>query len=296
MKSDAVKSAIGSKPPRPPLPEGSLRNVSVETITPEAAEAYLGVNATPNRKLSIAVVQRYKRDIKAGHWRLSGDPIRFDVQGRLIDGQHRLRACVDAKTPFQSFVIRDLPDEVINVLDSGRNRRAGDMLAFRGYSNGPQLAASAKWMLIFKTLSMSNGKETRQVGLMRPSHEEILEIVSRHPGLQESCALADKPNGIRPSLLSAMHYAGKHLLNKEELADAFVQVFVKGEPYYRENDPAIKWREQVLRDAKRDLYATERATVMSAIYVWNHFAAGEPIVSFRPPAVNRIHGLRPDDI
>lgn len=65
------------------------------TITPEKAKTLLVMN-TKNRKLSRKLVQKYASDMAAGRWPYNGDPIRVSVSNVLLDGQHRLEACIAA--------------------------------------------------------------------------------------------------------------------------------------------------------------------------------------------------------
>jgi len=51
------------------------------------ARAWFELNIINNRGIRPAVVDAYARDMAAGHWRLNGDPIRFNKKGQLIDGQ-----------------------------------------------------------------------------------------------------------------------------------------------------------------------------------------------------------------
>src|SRR5688572_25165711 len=95
------------------------------TITPNMAEAMLGKNFK-NRNVSKGLVQAYARDMLSEDWRFTGEAIKFDVTGKLIDGQHRLLACVKAGVNFRSLVLRGLEPEAQEVLDSGRVRTAGD--------------------------------------------------------------------------------------------------------------------------------------------------------------------------
>lgn len=62
-------------------------------IEPHLAESWLTKNVK-NRNLTDRIAKKYARDMASGKWKTTGDPIRFDVDGNLIDGQHRLQACV----------------------------------------------------------------------------------------------------------------------------------------------------------------------------------------------------------
>lgn len=260
----------------------------LETIDPGTAKAYLDRNIS-NRKLSKPTVERYRRDMKSGRWRVTADPIRFNTDGQLFDGQHRLAACIAADHPFTTLVARNLDNDVVNVIDSGRSRKAHDMLALHGYNNSFLLASAARWLLVMR-YGLHSSSESSLV--LKPSHEEILDVVERHPGLEDSCKICAKPKGALPSLLSAIHYVGVNLLNKPEEAEAFARVFVTGNPYYTKDDPALKLREMVLADNLRGVQPKPRTSYINMIYVWNAFAKGRSIPTFRPPAVIAIEGLK----
>ncbi|NUN01320.1 MAG: hypothetical protein HUU41_09415 [Bryobacteraceae bacterium] len=58
-------------------------------ITPELARQWLERNVR-NRPISENTVIAYGLDMLEGRWQYDGAPIRFDTDGNLIDGQHRL--------------------------------------------------------------------------------------------------------------------------------------------------------------------------------------------------------------
>ena len=66
----------------------------VVIMTPEMAASILETNErnrTPNRDKLAKLVY----DIKQGHFELTHQAIALDVNGKLIDGQHRLKAVVE---------------------------------------------------------------------------------------------------------------------------------------------------------------------------------------------------------
>lgn len=265
----------------------------IETITPQVAEIYLSQNIR-NRSLVAVTVDRYKRDMLAGRWRLSGDPIRFNRKGEMFDGQHRLRACIESGVPFQSLVVRNLDEEVVNVIDSGRPRRGSDMLAIRGYAQTYVLAAAARWLMIMK----GNKSPTAKLDTLRPSHEEILSVVEKHPLLPESVKVATLGAvGLNASLLTAIHYVASHHLvePKPDRATAFAEVFVRGVPDYP-GDPAHKLREMLLREKLRKVYPTQSLLYAGACYAWNSFAERKPIAAMRIPDEARIKGLLTENL
>ena len=97
-------------------------------ITPDMAKVWLDKNVK-NRKLQRHTTSKYARDMLAGAWQVTGDAIRFDVHSNLLDGQHRLKACIEAGVPFETFVIYGLPTQTQDVMDIGKIRSATDTLA-----------------------------------------------------------------------------------------------------------------------------------------------------------------------
>ena len=56
--------------------------IRVEYITPDKAKRYLSGNQN-NRKLSTSIVNQYSESIKRGEWKLNGESIKFDNDGKI---------------------------------------------------------------------------------------------------------------------------------------------------------------------------------------------------------------------
>lgn len=100
-----------------------------KTVTPDVARVMLTRNKN-NRILKVKRVQRYSDDMKTGNWTLSTDPICFDKDGNLLNGQHRLNAVIQADVPVLMTVAYDVPNDA--VIDKGLERNTGDALYMRG--------------------------------------------------------------------------------------------------------------------------------------------------------------------
>lgn len=98
----------------------------IMTITPELAKSFLG-NNTENRKKRGWWVTCLANMIKRGEWLLTHQGIAFTKSGKLIDGQHRLEAIVEAGMPVQMLVIYDVDDSAFKVVDSGVKRTLSDL-------------------------------------------------------------------------------------------------------------------------------------------------------------------------
>jgi hypothetical protein len=80
-------------------------NISKETVTPKKAMEWLKRNIA-NRPLSPVTVNNYARAMSDRAWKLNGDCVRFNGNGDLVDGQHRLTACVKSGQSFETYIVR----------------------------------------------------------------------------------------------------------------------------------------------------------------------------------------------
>lgn len=171
-------------------------SAEVRKIDPETAERWLGLNQR-NRSLNHNTVDRYVRDMEAGAWQFTGEAIKFDENGDLIDGQHRLAAIVKSGCTIECLVIDGLPGKAQDVMDSGRSRTAADALKIHGEANANHVAAVAAIALgITSTGSLNQNKVT---------HTAVLEWVEKNPDVQEAISLA-RTNPVRGIPVSPWAY------------------------------------------------------------------------------------------
>jgi hypothetical protein len=101
----------------------------IETITPRIASSYLEFNNN-NRPLRKAHIRSLAFDMMNGDWQVTHQGIAFDTTGRLIDGQHRLHAIIEAGVPIQMLVTRGCSASSFSILDRGANRSPSDILGW----------------------------------------------------------------------------------------------------------------------------------------------------------------------
>lgn len=114
-------------------------------LTPAIAEEFMTHNLH-NRPIRPNKVAAYARDIKAGSWRRSPQPIMFDVNGKMIDGQHRCHAVIQTSIPVWTLVVRGVDTDVQEVIDTQGVRSAANalFLSERVEVNHPSVAALAR--------------------------------------------------------------------------------------------------------------------------------------------------------
>ena len=96
-------------------------------VTPELAAKWLGKNDV-NRKLREHRCAFIARSIEDQKWVTTHQAIAFSKSGRLLDGQHRLRAVIMANKAIEIWVATNVPDEAFQVMDSGLPRKMYERL------------------------------------------------------------------------------------------------------------------------------------------------------------------------
>lgn len=155
------------------------------TITPALAEEWLDVETIniANRGLSKDTVQRYAHDMESGNW-LVGEPIMFDWDGVLIDGQHRLAAVIESGTSQDMLVITGYDPDVRLLINTGKNRNPQDALKIAGMSvrNASIVTGIARMALLWE----AGGLETiPSNGGQSFTNWEIVNWVIAHPEAEE---------------------------------------------------------------------------------------------------------------
>lgn len=168
-KAKATKAA-----PAPDHPQNSAPVIKVNTmlVTPEQALQWLGVNAEENRNVRSTRVDMYARDMRDGKWQLTGEAIKLDTDGVLIDGQHRLRAVVKANVPVYMLIVSNLPHEAMTVLDSGISRTFGDKLKGVSSTHRNQIAAVVRRVTMWERGNRMSKSDA-------PTHAELMSAFDR---------------------------------------------------------------------------------------------------------------------
>lgn len=257
------------------------------TLTPVIARVFLQNNKS-NRPLSIGHAQWFAKQIVEGEWDPdNGETIKFSPEGKLLDGQHRLQGCVLANTDIVVDVVYGVPEDSQSTIDVGRKRSIGDQLTIQGMKYGNQIAAAVRWVY-----AISNGA----IGY-KTSTPEVLRFIEHNPGIKDSVAHVRGHNatGTIPTMLCALHFIGKHVLNEGKLADDFVKVFTTGYPSY-EGDPAHRVRE-MYRDAREKGHTlTPSRQAANLVHAWNLFRKRTGVKSIRLPNEVRIEGFDPAQV
>ena len=119
-------------------------------LTPAMAEEFL-TNNEGNRSVRKNKVTKYAYQMANNQWIPNGDPIRFDVENNLIDGQHRLKAAIMSETTLvDTIVVSGLSRQAYTTIDDGIVRKVGDILARENIPNANEVGSLARWMIVIE--------------------------------------------------------------------------------------------------------------------------------------------------
>lgn len=149
--------------------------VGWKAVTPSQADAWLEKNAK-NRNIRPSRVAQLVRSIRSGNFIQTGDPIRFDEKGNLLDGQHRLVAIKEAGVAVTLLVIEGVPEASRVVIDTGAARTFGDYLKMEGVKNFATVAGTVRLAVRYERRREWESKgEVLNIATFKPTHIELRE-------------------------------------------------------------------------------------------------------------------------
>jgi hypothetical protein len=189
-----------------------------------------------NRKFRPELARRYRDQMLRGEWdQFTHQAIGLDVEGDLVDGQHRLAAIVlagevkpDIRIPMP--ITYDLPVGSFDRIDLGLKRSLGDVLAMHGFTDVNHIGAVLRWVALYDTLigdppvpyDLSTWKH---FGL---SGEQALHMLRDEPTVPENSRAGVR---FRKIMLPSAAGTAIHLLKRywrADLVDGFVDRLYSG--------------------------------------------------------------------
>lgn len=178
-------------------------------MTPQYAKSLLDANPR-NRSLSKKLVTKYADDMSNHAWDDNGSSIKVSPSGDLLDGQHRLSACVRANMPFRTVICYDVDPKTLLTMDTGRKRTLGDYLKINGYKNYTTLSATAGRVYVYRTLGLP---AMFSIGSATGTNKELLGIIEDDERVAKAAAFASarqagtRSLGIRTTMVANLYYA-----------------------------------------------------------------------------------------
>lgn len=255
--------------------------VRIVTVTPDMARDWLERNGpstegmSGNRRRSETVVLAYARDMARGRWVLNGQAIRITKAGRLVDGQHRLAACVMTGLPFTTYICEGLDENVFPSFDMGTRKSFSQILKERGVGNPNDIQGATRIVWNYETTGLGSA--------MVPTLTEFLDVFERHP---------DMPSHIKVAHGHIMHkMMGKYLATgmsyilgsiDHEKAEAFFNSLERG-VMLDEGMPVHTLRQRLTRGIEGGVRSRngERNKLLMITKAWEAEIAGEQLHELR---------------
>jgi hypothetical protein len=256
-----------------------MKNVrTVErTITPEMASSLLATNAM-NRPVSKSHVARLAGAMTRGEWDVNGTTIKVADTGRLLDGQHRLLACLESGCSFKSLVVYGLEESSFQTIDqNSRSRNISDVLSIECSSSMKNVSAALfvmHCMREIRQVTMASGgpANTFTVNVAR-------DILRRHPSLVESVCVSNSILLFRNAQCAALHYLFGMV--DPDLGGEFAEVMKNGSTKLKR--PFNVFREGLIRLRNASATPNRRDAAARAIKAFNAERSGKTlaVLSYR---------------
>ena len=138
-----------------------MLSFKAETITPQQASDLLERSSITfkNRNVTPSFVKRYIQDMKSGNWHAdTGETLKIDIKGRVIDGQHRLQAIVHADIDQRMWVCRGIETEMFQYIDQGKTRDLKDIMTVDEWPDPRILHVTGKMLWRYEKTLERTGK------------------------------------------------------------------------------------------------------------------------------------------
>jgi hypothetical protein len=246
----------------------TVSGAEVMKITPPMAEEMLRYNEGDdfqNRPQSLTSIRKYAKLMSEGAWHLTGETIIFSRR-RLLNGQNRLMACIEANTPFQCLVYFGSADDNFSRIDIPWTRKAAHIFAINGVPNYSMMSAATLWVYGYET-SLASALDKGSSPL---SHDRLYEKYLSYKKIQDSVwagRLFKKSRLAAPSMMCGLHYICARK-NKAE-ADEFFYRIGEGLNFSGKTDPAFKLHQALIKNAMAQEKMSRRAIAAITIKAWN---------------------------
>jgi hypothetical protein len=230
-----------------------------------------------NRQLRKHVVKKFANLIRSGRFGLTHQGIAFNVLGVLIDGQHRLNACVETGRSIFVLVAFNMPEESYLRVDRGTNRSAGDDLITMGLetttAQGNRFAAAAR---VVAAVDKGFDPTLSDTGSFAETFE-MPGIKERHPKLADTVGWARLVLARSSVKYPPAGFAGLLTLMREvddRKAMGLAERMTIGVPRSVEDPANLIRNAQAAGRGKSTAGAARAAFMYRFVRAWNHEHAG----------------------
>jgi hypothetical protein len=252
------------------MPEDRVSS-RIATITPAEAGPLLE-RFFVGAKVDHRLLQTYGENMRDGRWVLNGAPVVFSDDGRVLDGRHRLLACVQSGASFDTLIVEGISAGSYETIDAVRKRTLADVLAIRNERHGRPLAAALRIIWTYQNGGTPGAGKT-------PSPTALLTILEEHPSLRDSVMPALAATPLLPHGCGiALHYLMSQ--SEPQKSDRFFALI--GEPVGEGDLSPVTHLRQVLTELRGQGGNRKQTYILAiAIKAWNAFRSGAALKLLR---------------
>jgi hypothetical protein len=254
----------------------------IVNLTPETAKKLLAKN-THNRNVAQNRVDIWAQSMERGEWVLNGQPILIATDGTILDGQHRLLACVQSGITIPVVIGFNVSKSAQDTMDTGRSRSLADVLKLHGEKNSVELAAMLNALLRWKKYGVSYAfnNSTINVGV---TNGEAIKFLEENPGLREVPAIVEPAakNAYITRKICCTLYVKFREADPEAVDEFFVGLSTGNN--LEDGSPIISVRKTLknLHDQKGSYDGTTNRYVAAILVkAWNAFVNGQKVRQIR---------------
>lgn len=252
--------------------------VTIEQITPEWASELLEKNTANFRNAQKQRVELYATEMSRGKWQATGDTIKLNPHGVLLDGQHRLLAVVQSGVTIETAVAWDVTTDSLPI-DRGKPRSIRQYCKHRGIKYATNLAATARWCMIH-----DKGRWNQQsIPVHQLPDSEVMEYIEAHRELlYDATRVSSKAQNIltQSILSSILTIACGHQMPSDVPEAVW---FANGLAYGNDlgpQDAVLHLRNRLLGETPQNRLTYFMKRILATI-AWNKTIRGEPCANLR---------------
>ena len=268
-----------------PQTKPNKMKVEVKQIDSTIAKGLLLKN-TNNRSFNRQTVYNYSNMMKNGLWKANGESIIIDKNGVVKDGQHRMMAIIQSETIHTMVLVTDVNPDVMDTIDTGRNRNLRDILKLEGFASSAIKASHIKSMIKIDrgidNIYNRHGGNTGSVKFYVSNSEGLEYGLQNKQNLdqftKEVNKVYDKSKKIMPQkLLGKVLY----LLAGFEYKDIHIE-FIKSLAglIYQQGTAASYVYDSVYKAKQSKSPLTEMWIIKATIKAWNIYVNGNPEIKY----------------
>lgn len=202
---------------------------------------------TNNRPIRPYHVDKLARDMEAGEWRQTGEPIQISSEGAVLNFNHRGLAVIKSGTTQDFFIVYGLEDESRKFMDIGVGRTATDAYRMAGFRPDPQMCGAVALLALNVESGLLPKVELYRQGggSNRWSRAEVLKWGEEHRDVLTATVAAYGAGARKPALRgmspAAWVYAlyTLRLLDGPQRVDEFASSIVTRSTSGQKGDPRL---------------------------------------------------------